>query len=82
MVKRMRKVLIGIIHLYQKIPFSSHKLCRYTPTCSEYAIEAIEKHGSIKGSFLATKRILRCNPLGGYGFDPVPNKKERKHEKN
>ena len=73
----MKKVLIAIIHLYQKIPFSSHKLCRYTPTCSEYAIESIETYGSIKGSYLAMKRILRCNPLGSYGYDPVP-KKEKK----
>ena len=72
----MKKVLIAIIHCYQKIPFSSHKLCRYTPTCSEYAIESIETYGSIKGSYLAMKRILRCNPFGGYGYDPVPKKEK------
>lgn len=77
----MRKILIRIIQFYQKIPFSSHKLCRYTPTCSEYAIDAIATYGSIKGSYLAIKRILRCNPFGGYGYDPVP-KKECSYEKN
>ena len=80
MVKRMKRILIALIHFYQKISFSSHKLCRYTPTCSEYAIESINTYGSIKGSFLAFKRILRCNPFGGYGYDPVV--KEIKHEKN
>ena len=46
--------------------------CRYQPTCSHYAIEAIEKHGALKGSLLAAKRIARCHPWGGSGYDPVP----------
>ena len=46
--------------------------CRYTPTCSQYAIEAIQKYGPFKGGWLAFKRILRCNPFGGSGYDPVP----------
>ena len=46
--------------------------CRYTPTCSQYSIEAIRKHGPFKGLWLGTKRILRCNPWGGSGYDPVP----------
>ena len=46
--------------------------CRYTPTCSQYANEAITKHGAFKGGWLALKRILRCNPWGGSGYDPVP----------
>lgn len=46
--------------------------CRYTPTCSQYAIESIMKHGIFKGSWLALKRILRCHPWGGSGYDPVP----------
>ena len=48
--------------------------CRYTPTCSEYSIQAIKKHGVIKGIYLGTKRILSCNPWGGSGYDPVPEK--------
>ncbi len=48
--------------------------CRYFPSCSEYASEAIEKHGLLKGSLLGVKRISRCHPFGGSGFDPVPKK--------
>jgi putative membrane protein insertion efficiency factor len=71
----MKKIIINIIKGYQKIPGNFHKSCRFTPTCSNYAIEAIEKYGFIKGSFLSFKRILRCNPLGKYGYDPVPERK-------
>jgi putative membrane protein insertion efficiency factor len=46
--------------------------CRYTPTCSVYSIQALKKHGPFKGLWLATKRILSCNPWGGSGYDPVP----------
>jgi putative membrane protein insertion efficiency factor len=46
--------------------------CRYQPTCSAYAMEALEVHGGIKGSYLAARRILRCHPWGGHGYDPVP----------
>ena len=47
-------------------------VCRYQPTCSHYAMEALRKHGSFKGSWLAVKRICRCAPWGGSGYDPVP----------
>ncbi len=46
--------------------------CRYVPTCSDYAIEAVERHGAIRGSSMALWRLLRCNPFGGHGYDPVP----------
>lgn len=46
--------------------------CRYTPTCSQYAIEALRKHGPVKGTWLAIRRIMRCHPWGGHGYDPVP----------
>ena len=74
----MKKVLIGLIRIYQKTvpPFSRGK-CRFIPTCSSYAIEAIETHGVVKGSFLAIIRILKCNPFGPIGFDPVPEKKTK-----
>lgn len=73
----MKKVLIFILLLpikfYQLFisPMTS-SACRFTPTCSEYAAQALKKHGPIKGLFLAIKRILRCNPWGGSGYDPVP----------
>lgn len=69
-----------MIKLYQKIPFSSHSACRHIPTCSNYAIEAINTYGSFKGTYLAIKRIIRCNPFGTKGYDPVPLK-EKKDEK-
>lgn len=46
--------------------------CRYAPSCSQYAIQAISKYGAVKGSWLATKRLMRCHPWGGSGYDPVP----------
>ncbi len=46
--------------------------CRFTPTCSEFAIDAIDRHGALPGGWLAFKRILRCHPFGGQGYDPVP----------
>lgn len=46
--------------------------CRYTPTCSQYTVEALKKHGPVKGLYLSIKRILSCNPWGGHGHDPVP----------
>ncbi len=69
----MKKVLIYFIRLYQKYlsPMKTTK-CPYYPTCSCYAVEALEKHGAIKGSLLAAWRILRCNPFSHGGFDPVP----------
>ena len=65
--------LILLIRFYQQV-ISPHlgANCRYTPTCSAYAIQALQKHGLLKGSWLALRRILRCNPWGGSGYDPVP----------
>ena len=71
----MKRLLINSIKLYQKIPGNFHNSCRHIPTCSNYAIEAIEKYGSIKGTSLTIKRILKCNPLGSKGYDPVPEKR-------
>lgn len=72
----MKKILIKLIKLYQVLPLHSHSACRFYPTCSNYAIEAIEKHGSIKGTFLAIKRLLKCNPFNKKsGIDLVPPKK-------
>ena len=74
----MKRIIISLIRLYQKIPISTHSKCRYTPTCSEYMIIAIERFGVIKGGILGIKRIIRCNPFGGSGIDLVPMKEEKK----
>lgn len=73
----MKNILIKLIKSYQKIPGKFHSNCRFTPTCSNYAIEALEKHGTIKGTFLAIKRLLKCTPWGGYGYDPVPERRKK-----
>jgi putative membrane protein insertion efficiency factor len=69
----MIKMFTFFIKLYKKAisPFLPCA-CRYLPTCSEYAVEAIEKHGILRGSYLSIKRILSCNPWGKHGYDPVP----------
>lgn len=73
----MKKLLSSLLIL----PISFYQLCispllppacRFTPTCSQYAIEALRKHGPFRGSWLALRRILRCHPWGGSGYDPVP----------
>lgn len=70
----MKKVLIRLIKLYRKYisPLKGRSTCIYVPTCSQYAIEALEKYGLVKGSYLAAKRILRCHPFHKGGYDPVP----------
>lgn len=79
----MSKVLIYLIRLYQKMPVSSHNNCRFIPTCSNYMIEAIEEYGSIKGTYLGIKRILRCHPFNkNYGYDPVIKKGEENEKEN
>lgn len=70
----MKKVFIILLQGYRKYisPLKGHPTCIYTPTCSQYAIEAIEKYGVWKGSYLAVRRILRCHPFAKGGYDPVP----------
>lgn len=67
------RLLILPIRFYQRYisPMLS-PACRFTPTCSQYAVEALQKYGPLKGLYLAVKRILRCHPWGGSGYDPVP----------
>jgi hypothetical protein len=66
-------IFILLIRIYQYFisPLTSAS-CRYTPTCSQYAVEAIKKYGGFKGGWLTIKRIASCNPWGGHGHDPVP----------
>ena len=73
----MKKVfsflLLGVIYIYQNFisPFLPAR-CRYTPTCSQYSKESIKKHGPYKGFILTFKRIIKCHPWGGSGYDPIP----------
>ena len=70
----MKKILIGLVKIYQKYlsPLKGRSTCIYFPTCSQYAVEAIEKYGALKGGLLTVWRILRCNPFAKGGYDPVP----------
>ena len=69
----MKKVLIWAIRFYQKSisPYKGGSCCRFIPTCSEYALQAVEKYGAIRGSYKAIKRILKCHPFHKGGFDPL-----------
>ena len=69
----LARLMLGLRWFYRHCisPFTP-AACRYTPTCSQYAVEAIKKYGPFRGGWLAFKRILRCNPWGGSGYDPVP----------
>lgn len=68
-----QKIAIFILRMYQVVlsPFLMNS-CRFTPTCSQYGVEAVTKHGSLKGIWLTFRRILKCHPWGGSGYDPVP----------
>lgn len=70
----MKRIFIFLIQIYRHCisPFKGAACCRFTPTCSQYAVEAIEKYGALKGGLLAAWRILRCNPFCKGGYDPVP----------
>jgi hypothetical protein len=73
--------LIGLVRIYQATlsPFLGGH-CRFLPSCSEYAIEALRTHGALRGGWLALRRILRCHPFGGSGYDPVPPPKDARSE--
>ena len=69
----MKHVLLALVRFYRAaISPYRQPCCRFTPTCSQYALEAIEKYGALKGGWLAFRRILRCNPFHKGGYDPVP----------
>lgn len=73
--------LIGLVAIYRVAisPWLGGN-CRFQPTCSEYAIEALRRHGALQGSWLAAKRIGRCHPWGGAGYDPLPGETDEPHE--
>ncbi|MGB9113422.1 MAG: membrane protein insertion efficiency factor YidD [Acidimicrobiales bacterium] len=68
-----RRVCVGAIRFYQAARLGKPSPCRFVPSCSAYAIEAIETHGVLRGGFFALHRVGRCRPAGGRGFDPVPS---------
>ncbi len=72
----MKTFFIFLIRMYQMVisPFLPANSCRFFPTCSNYTIEAIQKHGAAKGSFLGCKRICKCHPYHEGGYDPVPDR--------
>jgi len=68
-----RMMLLGAIKVYQNtVGPALPRSCRFEPSCSRYAYEAVERYGALKGSWLAMKRLARCQPFGGHGYDPVP----------
>jgi putative membrane protein insertion efficiency factor len=69
----VRAVLVGAIQSYQSARAGRLSPCRFVPSCSQYAVEAIERKGAMRGLALASWRIARCHPLGGHGYDPVPS---------
>ena len=83
----MKQLLIGLIHFYQRYlsQRKPYNTCKYLPTCSEYAVQAIQMHGALKGGFLAFWRLLRCNPFSKGGVDMVPEKivlRQRNYRRN
>jgi putative membrane protein insertion efficiency factor len=66
------RALLGVVHGYQALRAGRPSPCRFQPSCSSYAAEALEGHGAARGTWLALRRLSRCHPLGGHGWDPVP----------
>ena len=71
-MSRTARSLRALVRVYQTFSAGGPPRCRYHPTCSTYAVEALERHGALRGSWLAVKRLARCQPWGGFGVDPVP----------
>jgi putative membrane protein insertion efficiency factor len=71
------RVLLGVIRTYQRLRAGRIAPCRFYPSCSDYAVEAVRLHGALRGSALAARRILRCRPLGPHGIDLVPEPQTR-----
>lgn len=71
------RALLAAVKLYRALPRSRPPSCRFDPTCSQYALDAVRAWGAARGSWLALRRICRCHPWGGWGYDPVPQRSDR-----
>ncbi len=69
------RVLVAFVSIYQRLSAHRPTPCRYVPTCSNYALDALEGHGALRGTWLSARRLCRCHPWGGSGWDPVPPRK-------
>jgi uncharacterized protein len=69
------RLLHWFVRLYQKVTAWRPSPCRFVPSCSNYALDALERHGAVRGSALTVRRLARCHPWGGHGWDPVPEGK-------
>ena len=74
------RLIRSVVVFYQRIRAGRPSPCRYQPSCSAYAVEALEVHGAARGSWLAVRRLSRCHPWGGHGWDPVPERTDRHHD--
>jgi putative membrane protein insertion efficiency factor len=74
-VSPIARALRALVRGYQWAAGGRPSPCRYSPSCSQYAVEALEAHGAARGSWLALRRVTRCHPWGGHGWDPVPERK-------
>lgn len=71
------RTLVAAVKLYRALPRSRPPSCRFDPTCSQYSLDALRAWGALRGSWLALRRICRCHPWGGWGYDPVPEASDR-----
>lgn len=76
-IKKINKIAIKLINFYQSATFSRPSPCRFSPSCSQYSRDAFEEFGFFKAFYLTFYRVLRCNPIGGFGYDPIPEVKCR-----
>ncbi|MDX1673656.1 MAG: membrane protein insertion efficiency factor YidD [Longimicrobiales bacterium] len=77
----MARVLLSVIRVYRRwVSPLTPPSCRFTPTCSAYAEQAVQEHGALRGGWLALRRLFRCHPFGGSGYDPVPGPRPRRDE--
>jgi hypothetical protein len=76
MARPAARALLGLVRLYQVATAHRPSPCRYVPSCSEYATQALGAHGAARGTWLTVRRLGRCHPFGGFGFDPVPSARD------